>query len=118
MLGDHILSGDPTVGGASQPAAVAGYPSITVPAGFVHGLPVGIVLMTRQWGEPTLISIAYGFEQHAHAFKRRRLPRHRAITGICPVGRAHSMARQARRQAPTWPPDLRTIIIASSSDCS
>ena len=70
VLGDHILSGDPTVGGASQPAAVAGYPSITVPAGFVHALPVGIVLMTRKWGEPTLISIAYGFEQHSHAFKR------------------------------------------------
>ena len=69
VLGDHIVSGDPTVGGASQPASVAGYPSIAVPAGFAHGLPVGIVLMTTQWGEPTLISIAYGFEQHSHAFR-------------------------------------------------
>lgn len=70
VLGDHIVSGDPTVGGVSQPASVAGYPSITVPAGFAHGLPVGIVFMTRKWGEPTLISIASGFEQHSHAFKR------------------------------------------------
>ena len=69
VLGDHILSGDPTVGGASQPAAVAGYPAITVPAGMAHGLPVGIVLFGAKWGEPTLISIAYGFEQHAKAWQ-------------------------------------------------
>lgn len=69
VLGDHIVSGDPTVGGASQPAAVAGYPSITVPAGFAHGLPVGIVLFGAKWSEPTLIAIAYGFEQHAHAWQ-------------------------------------------------
>lgn len=69
VLGDHILSGDPTVGGASQPAAVAGYPAITVPAGYVHGLPVGIVLFGAKWGEPKLISIAYGFEQHARVWQ-------------------------------------------------
>ncbi|WP_139350141.1 amidase [Rhodanobacter sp. C03] len=69
ILGDHILSGDPTIGGASQPAAVAGYPSITVPAGWTHGLPVGIVLFGAKWSEPTLISIAYGFEQHAQAWQ-------------------------------------------------
>lgn len=69
VLGDHIVSGDPTVGGASQPAAVAGYPSITVPAGFAHGLPVGIVLFGAKWSEPVLIEIAYGFEQHANAWQ-------------------------------------------------
>lgn len=69
VLGDHIVSGDPTVGGASQPASVAGYPSITVPAGFAHGLPVGIVLFGAKWSEPTLISIAYGFEQHGGAWQ-------------------------------------------------
>ncbi|WEN16427.1 amidase [Rhodanobacter sp. AS-Z3] len=69
LLGDHIVSGDPTVGGASQPAAVAGYPSMTVPAGFAHGLPVGIVLFGAKWSEPTLITIAYGFEQHARAWQ-------------------------------------------------
>jgi amidase len=71
LLGDHVVSGDPTVGGASQLAAVSGYPSITVPAGDVHGLPVGIVFMGRAWSEPTLIEIAYGFEQ---ATKARKAP--------------------------------------------
>lgn len=69
VLGDHVVSGDPTIGGPSQPAAVAGYPSITVPAGWAHGLPVGIVLFGAKWSEPTLISIAYGFEQHTHAWQ-------------------------------------------------
>lgn len=69
VLGDHIVSGDPTIGGASQPAAVAGYPSITVPAGWAHGLPVGIVLFGARWSEPTLIAIGYGFEQHTHAWR-------------------------------------------------
>ncbi|MGH8157562.1 MAG: amidase [Rhodanobacter sp.] len=63
VLGDHV------VGGASQPAAVAGYPSITVPAGWAHGLPIGIVLFGAKWSEPTLISLAYGFEQHTHAWQ-------------------------------------------------
>jgi len=69
VLGDHIPSADPTIGGASQPAAVAGYPSIAVPAGWAHGLPVGIVLFGAKWSEPTLISMAYGFEQHTHAWQ-------------------------------------------------
>ena len=69
ILGDHVVSGDPTVGGASQPAAMAGYPSITVPAGFAHGLPVGIVLFGTRWSEPTLIAMAYGFEQHAKVWQ-------------------------------------------------
>lgn len=69
VLGDHIVSGNPTIGGASQPAAVAGYPSITVPAGWAHDLPVGIVFFGAKWSEPTLISIAYGFEQHTHAWQ-------------------------------------------------
>ncbi|WP_430390844.1 amidase [Dyella sp. 20L07] len=69
VLGDHVVSGDPTVGGVSQPAAMAGYPSITVPAGFAHDLPVGIVFFGTQWSEPTLIEIAYGFEQHANAWQ-------------------------------------------------
>jgi amidase len=72
VLGDHVVSGDPTIGGPSQPAAVAGYPSITVPAGYAHKLPVGIVLFGAKWSEPTLISIAYGFEQHSTPFQRPR----------------------------------------------
>ena len=64
-----LVDGDHVAGGASQPAAVAGYPSISVPAGWAHGLPLGIVLFGAKWSEPTLISIAYGFEQHTHAWR-------------------------------------------------
>jgi amidase len=60
---DPVL-GDPAIRDPSQPAAMAGYPSITVPAGFVHELPVGIIFFGAKWSEPTLIAIAYGFEQH------------------------------------------------------
>lgn len=67
LLGDHVVSGDPTIGGVSQIAAVAGYPSITVPASMAHGLPVGVVFMGAKWSESTLIAIAYGFEQASHA---------------------------------------------------
>lgn len=69
VLGDHVVSGDPTVGGVSQITSVAGYPSITVPAGFAHELPVGIVFMGAAWSEPTLIGIAYGYEQATQARK-------------------------------------------------
>ena len=61
-----LLNGDHFTGGSSTPAAVAGYASITVPAGFVHGLPVGISFIGGAWSEPTLIRLAYGFEQATH----------------------------------------------------
>jgi amidase len=67
---DHVL-GDRHVGGSSSAAAVAGYPNITVPAGFVMGLPVGISFFGRAWSEPTLIRVAYAFEQ---ATRHRRRP--------------------------------------------
>jgi amidase len=59
---DHVL-GDHFVGAGYGVAAVAGTPSITVPAGQVDGLPVGITWMGRAWSEATLISFAYTFEQ-------------------------------------------------------
>ena len=65
-------NGDHAAGGSSNAAAVAGYPDITVPAGFVFGLPVGISFFGRAWSEPTLLKIAYGFEQTIQA---RRPPR-------------------------------------------
>jgi amidase len=68
---DPVL-GDNFVGGSSGPAAVAGYPSITVPAGYAHELPLGITLLGAKWSEPTLIAIAYGFERAGPA---RHAPR-------------------------------------------
>ncbi len=57
------VNGDCSQGGSSNAAAVAGYPDITVPAGFISGLPVGVSFFGRAWSEGTLLRIAYGFEQ-------------------------------------------------------
>jgi len=57
------VNGDSYSGGSSAMTAVAGYPNITVPVGFVHGLPVGISFMGTAYQEPTLIRLAYAFEQ-------------------------------------------------------
>lgn len=67
-----LVNGDHFTGGSSTPAAVAGCPSITVPAGFVYGLPVGISFTGRAWSEPTLIRLAFAYEQ---ASKARKPPR-------------------------------------------
>jgi len=58
-----LVDGDHDLGGSSSLPAVAGYPNINVPAGFVFGLPVGIAFFGRAYGEPTLIKLAYAFEQ-------------------------------------------------------
>jgi amidase len=58
-----LVNGDHFLGASSTPAAVAGYPSITVTAGFVHGLPVGISFIGRAWSESRLIGLAYAYEQ-------------------------------------------------------
>ena len=61
------VNGDHFSGGSSTPAAVAGYPAITVPTGLVHGLPVGLSFFGAAWSEPTLIKLAYAFEQATNA---------------------------------------------------
>ena len=66
-----LVNGDYGVNGSSTIPAVAGYPDITVPAGYYLGLPVGISFFGRAWSEPTLIRIAYAYEQ---ATKHRRPP--------------------------------------------
>jgi amidase len=72
--GDHFLTA------SSTPAAVAGYPNVTVPAGFSFGeLPVGINFIGRRWGEPTLIKLAHGFEQGT---KVRHAPRFLPTLGV------------------------------------
>jgi amidase len=67
-----LINGDHFGGGCSTAPAVAGYPHITVPAGFVRELPVGISFFGRAWSEPVLLKIAYAFEQ---ATRHRRPPR-------------------------------------------
>jgi amidase len=67
-----LVDGDHAGGGSSNAAAVAGYPDITVPAGFISGLPVGVSFFGRAWSEPVLLKIAYGFEQST---KVRKPPR-------------------------------------------
>ncbi len=57
------VNGDHHSGGSSSPAAVAGYPNITVPAGYIFGLPVGISFFGGPYQEPTLIRLAFAFEQ-------------------------------------------------------
>ncbi len=67
-----LINGDHFLGGSSTPAAVAGYPSVTLPVGYVLGLPVGVSFIGCPYGEPTLIKLAYALEQ---ATKARRPPR-------------------------------------------
>lgn len=67
-----LVSGDREGPSAYSAAAVAGYPSITVPAGFVHDLPIGMLFFAGKWSEPTLIGIAYGFEQRTKAWRAPR----------------------------------------------
>jgi len=66
-----LVNGDHFSGASSTPAAVAGYPNINVPAGFSHSLPIGISFFGRAYSEPTLLKIAYAYEQ---ATKHRRAP--------------------------------------------
>jgi amidase len=67
-----LINGDHAAGGSSSAAAVAGYPNINVTAGYLWGLPVGISFFGRAWSEPTLLRIAYSFEQLT---KGRQKPR-------------------------------------------
>jgi amidase len=74
---DHV-NGDHFTGGSSSPAAVAGYPSVTVPVGAVSGLPVGLSFIGPAWSEGPLLRLAYALEQ---ATKARRAPQFRPTVG-------------------------------------
>ncbi|MBW7997954.1 MAG: amidase [Candidatus Glassbacteria bacterium] len=67
------LNGDHMLGGSSGLPAVAGYPHLTVPFGWLFGLPMGVSFWGRAWSEPLLIGIAYAFEQAVMARKPPRL---------------------------------------------
>ena len=71
VLGDHVGGGRST-----SPAAIAGTPAITVPAGQVRGLPVGLSFFAQAWSEARLLGLACAFEQASHArLPPRDLPR-------------------------------------------
>jgi amidase len=72
VLGDHLMPPWATAHWAPSVAAVAGTPHISVPAGYIQGVPIGISFMAGAWSEPTLIRIAYAYEQ---ATRHRQPPR-------------------------------------------
>lgn len=74
-----LLNGGRHGGGSSSPAAIAGYPNITVPAGFISDLPIGISIFGRAWSEPKLLAISYAYEQATH---HRRPPEFLATANI------------------------------------
>ncbi len=74
-----LIKGDAAGGGFTSGAAVAGYPHICVPAGFVSGLPCGISFVGTAWSEPTLFAIAYAYEQ---ASKQRKPPKFRKSVNL------------------------------------
>lgn len=76
-----LIDGDHYIGGSSTAAAVAGYPSVTVPAGLVFGLPVGVSFFGRAWSEGTLIRLAYAYEQ---ATRKRKGPTFAATADLTP----------------------------------
>ena len=69
---DHV-NGDNFSVSSSSYAAISGYPNVTVPAGFVFGLPVGLSFIGKHWDDKALIEIAYAFEQATRARKAPEL---------------------------------------------
>jgi len=57
-----LVNGDSYTVSSSSPAAMAGYPNITVPMGYIDGLPVGISFFGKAWSEPQLIELAFAYE--------------------------------------------------------
>ncbi len=79
-----LVNGDHSLGGSAGPAAVAGYPHLTVPAGYARGIPVGLSFFGRPWSEATLLRLGAGFE---HVFAARKTPRYLASaeTSFAPI---------------------------------
>jgi amidase len=77
-----LVNGDHFTGSSSTPAAVAGYPSISVPMGFAFGLPVNLSFFGRAWSEPLLIRVAHAFEQVS---RHRKPPRFLSSAPLAPA---------------------------------
>jgi amidase len=69
-----LIADDASSYGSSSSAAISGYPSITVPNGYVHGMPVGILFFGRAWSEGELIRLAYAYEQATQHRRPARMP--------------------------------------------
>jgi amidase len=92
-----LVNGDAFLFGSSGFAAVAGYPLVSVTAGFSFGLPVGITFMASAWQEPTLIKLASGFEAKARARRRPRFRRALDLSAASTVAEASVAAAVASR---------------------
>jgi amidase len=77
-----LVNGDHFTGGSSTPAAVAGYPSISVPMGYAYGLPVNLSFFGRAWSEPMLIRVAHAYEQIS---RQRQPPRFLPSSTLAPA---------------------------------
>lgn len=77
-----LLNGDRMAGGSSTPAAVAGYPTVTVPMGYVFELPLGLSFIGRAWSEGPLLRLAYAFERTVGARRPPRLLETAPIPGF------------------------------------
>ena len=81
-----LINGDTYAGSSSSPAAIAGYPHITVPGGFVSGLPVGLSFFGRAWSEPTLFKLAYSLRTGNEASPAAQVPGDGSIGQVGRVG--------------------------------
>ena len=93
-----LVNGDHFLGASSFPAAMAGYPIISVNAGYAHGLPVGISFFGTAFSEPTLIKLASGFEAAAHNRQKPRFLRTLPLDGPSGAHRVHKLRAEAMQR--------------------